>query len=129
MNITVQEQPSEKSCGQTVLAMALSVPVAEIIAFFGHDDTTYFDKDYKRVLKHYGKKFGEKVLVDNRKRNISLPNFCLVRINKKGTRRGHALLLYAGVFYDPWQGRTFHFSELKDYYPKHRLDRYMEILE
>lgn len=126
MEIQLLGQPNETSCGQTVMAMALGVPVEEVIKLLGHSKATYA-LDWEKVLLHYGYEPTKIVKVDNRKR-YTIPDMSNVRINRPGRLMGHALLYNHGLFYDPSKGgRVFSLNQFKEYYPKWRIDGYRPI--
>lgn len=131
MDITWIKQPTNTSCGQTSIAMALGVSVDEVIKVVGHATITYVHDRARAVLK-LGGTLG---VTENCKSKSELPEMALVRIAcrrrdrrspdgyGKATRKtGHCVLWANGKFYDP----TFGVSE-EIQVPGGVLESYMEI--
>lgn len=128
MRIKLQTQPTKNSCGQTSIAMALGIDATEVIKAAGHGNRTK-TSDQIRLLREFGAECPDRAAkVDNR-RKYTLPVLCLLRIHRPGRRRGHLILYYDGMLYDPWYGRSFRLGALKDEgnYPGYRIDTYIEI--
>lgn len=130
--ITYIKQPTNRTCGQTTIAMIAGINVQESIKLFGHDKSSYI-RDYKRVLGQLGFKYSNPNKVDGR-RKLNLPKMAIVRMQKVGRKTGHLFAYHNGVFYDPLYGIFNSREALLDRYNsttrgRWRIDWYMEVSE
>lgn len=101
--ITRQQQPTRRSCGQTVVAMLLGVPAADVIAEMGDKGTS--GKQLAAFLQARGFKAGPVArfrhppAVDPRPK---LPPLAIVRIDwGRDRKRTHWVLWAEKRFHDP----------------------------
>lgn len=131
--IKLLKQPyNSQVCGQTSLAMILGITAEQSIQLFGHNKSTTSIM-VKNVLDRLGVRYGELYVVNNRKKNLELPDYCMVRLVKSGNRTGHAVAHIKGKFYDP-MGHIFDDKDdMLVYYkasnPRWKIHTYYEIFQ
>lgn len=106
MKIRYIHEPTDRQCGQAVLAMALNKTVDEIIEYLGNDRETTL-KEMKMTFRKFEINISDErcSIVDKN----NLPEMCLLSLETP--RCWHWSLFYDGIFYDPEHGIMTDFPE------------------
>lgn len=93
------------NCGQTCVAMAARVTIGEVEAILGKRGGTWY-ADLRRALKHWGLELGR--FERCRAKRPRLPAWALLMLRPphkaSERRRGHWILHWDGMVYDPELG-------------------------
>lgn len=101
-NIIYLKQPYDGCCGQTCLAMLAGISVEEVIKIM---KSTKWQASISKVLEtldYFGFSYKKPVYTHGQK--VDFPKCCI--INVREIPKGHLLVYFDGVFYDPTYGVT-----------------------
>lgn len=116
-NVDIIIQPTDGTCGQTVVAMLAGVTIAEVCTEIGCREWQATMGRVISALNYYGIDHKD-VIVYTEGEEVTLPE-CAVLMEKMG-RYCHYLLYFKGKYYDPNLG-------VSDTYDIKKLQGYLEI--
>ncbi len=107
----ILQQPSNRSCGQTCVAMATGIPLDTVFDIFGHRISTT-TKELTRALNHLGYK--PKVIYNIKNKPVSALPKSIIAV--KNSDHWHWVLYNKSKFYDPYYAEDYSIKEFKVLY-------------
>lgn len=107
----ILKQPSNKSCGQTCVAMATGEPLDKVFDIFGHKISTS-TKMVTTALKQLGYK--TEVVYNIKNKPVSKLPKSIIAV--KNEDHWHWVLYSNGKFYDPFYAESYCIKEFKEFY-------------
>ena len=105
------KQPTDRTCGQTCVAMFAGVSVDEAIRVCGTRGGTH-SRHLRRGLRALGIACADRAV-----RPQHFDGLCLaavVKLRRAGSRWGHYIVWWNGLYYDPGHGRSYTPEELAE---------------
>lgn len=99
------QSPGSRVCGQTCVAMALGITIAEAIRLVGRRGGTKGSDLLRGIQAGGGTAIAHKIFRGRsriRREELMLPTRCIARIRYQGDACAHWILVWNGHIYDPY---------------------------